>query len=43
MKDIPGYEGRYAATEDGRVWSHISGKFLRPARAKRSGHFMVSL
>jgi len=22
MKDIPGYEGRYAVTRDGRVWSH---------------------
>ena len=22
MKDIPGYEGRYAVTQDGRVWSH---------------------
>ena len=22
MKDIPGYEGRYAITEDGRVWSY---------------------
>lgn len=22
MKDIPGYEGRYAITEDGKVWSY---------------------
>jgi len=22
MKDIPGYEGRYAVTRDGRVWSY---------------------
>ena len=22
MKDSPGYEGRYAVTKDGRVWSH---------------------
>jgi len=22
MKDVPGYEGRYAVTRDGRVWSH---------------------
>jgi DNA-binding NarL/FixJ family response regulator len=22
MKDIPNYEGRYAVTRDGRVWSH---------------------
>jgi hypothetical protein len=24
MKDIPGYEGRYAVTADGRVWSYYS-------------------
>ena len=22
MKDIPGYEGAYAVTEEGRVWSY---------------------
>ena len=22
MKDIVGYEGRYAVTEDGRIWSY---------------------
>ena len=22
MKDIPGFEGRYAATEDGKIWSY---------------------
>lgn len=22
MKDIVNYEGRYAATEDGRIWSY---------------------
>lgn len=27
-KDIPGYEGRYAITRDGRVWSYRSGFFL---------------
>ena len=53
MKDIPGYEGRYAITEDGRVWSHPKmstgcmrymkkGKWLKPS--KRSlGYFFVSL
>lgn len=29
MKDIPWYEWLYACTEDGRVWSHISCKFLK--------------
>jgi len=26
MKDISGYEGRYAVTEDGRVWSYGNKK-----------------
>lgn len=29
MKDIKNYEGIYAITEDGRVWSYKSNKFLR--------------
>lgn len=35
MKDIPGFEGRYAVTEDGRVWSYpkstnnTKGQFLK--------------
>lgn len=29
LKDIAGYEGRYAITDDGRVWSHISDKWLK--------------
>lgn len=28
MKDIPGYEGKYAITEDGQVWSYSHNKFL---------------
>lgn len=28
MKDIPGFEGRYAITEDGKVFSFRSQKFL---------------
>ena len=31
MKDIQGYEGLYAITEDGQVWSYKYKKFLRPA------------
>jgi hypothetical protein len=32
MKDIPGFEGRYAITKDGRVWSHERKPFIgRPA------------
>lgn len=28
LKDIDGYEGRYAVTDDGRVWSYVSCKWL---------------
>lgn len=41
MKDIPGYEGHYAATEDGRIWSHKSNKFL--SASKCNGYMQVSL
>lgn len=30
MKDIKNYEGLYAATEDGRIWSYKRKKFLKP-------------
>lgn len=30
LKDIPGYEGRYAVTTDGRVWSHVREIWMRP-------------
>lgn len=29
MKFIPGFEGRYSATKDGRIYSHLSGKYLK--------------
>lgn len=28
MRDIPGYEGRYAATSCGRIWSYKRKRFL---------------
>lgn len=41
MKDIPGFEGLYAATEDGRIWSYPktamggkTGKVMRKIPAK---------
>ena len=34
MKDIKGYEGLYAITSCGRVWSYRSKKFLKPKRRK---------
>ena len=30
MKDIKGYEGSYAVTSCGKVWSYINEKFLKP-------------
>ena len=46
MKDISGYEGRYAVTEDGRVWSYPrhgvrKGRWLKPGLS--SGYLLVSL
>jgi hypothetical protein len=28
MKDYPGYEGLYAVTRDGKIWSYRSGRFM---------------
>lgn len=30
MRDIPGYEGHYAATSCGKIWSHKRQRFLKP-------------
>ncbi len=29
LRDIPEYEGHYAATKDGRIWSHKNNKFMK--------------
>ena len=42
MKDIQGYEGRYAITEDGKVWSYKHQKFLKPETVW-NGYYRVSL
>lgn len=42
MLDIPGCDGKYAATRDGKIWSHRSNKFLKPLNNKR-GYYYVSL
>jgi len=50
MKDIKGYKGLYAITEDGKVWSYPkkskgrshSGRFLKPAPNQR-GYMRVFL
>lgn len=42
MRDIPGFEGRYAVTRDGQVWSYITHRFLT-LRADKDGYLRVHL
>jgi len=42
IKDVAGYEGRYAVTDDGRVWSYFSNKWLKPWTHKK-GYIHVEL
>lgn len=42
MKDIEGYEGRYAITEDGQVWSYYSKSFIYQ-RTNDKGYKIVRL
>ena len=42
MKDIIGYEGLYAITSCGKVWSYKSKKFLKPGKRK-GGYLYVGL
>lgn len=42
MKYIPGYENRYSATEDGRIYSHISNVYLKFGESNK-GYYMVNL
>ena len=42
MKDIIGYEGLYAVTSCGKVWSYHSKKFLKPGK-NMCGYLQVSL
>lgn len=41
MTDIAGYEGLYAITDDGKVWSYRKNIFLKPFLAR--GYFKVRL
>lgn len=41
MRPILGLEGRYSATEDGRIYSHFSARFLRPSTSGRYEHVSV--
>lgn len=42
MKDIKGFEGKYAITQDGKVWSYYSEKFMSP-RYDKDGYLRVNL
>ena len=42
MKDILNYEGLYAITSCGKVWSYRSQKFLKP-NIKKNGYLEVDL
>lgn len=42
MKDIPGFEGIYAATSCGKIWSHRNQKFLKPFITKK-GYCLICL
>ena len=42
MRDIKGYEGIYAITSCGKVWSYRSNKFLKP-RVMGGGYLGVML
>lgn len=42
MKDIQGYEGLYAITSCGRVWSYKSKRFLMPYKNNK-GYLLIKL
>lgn len=42
MKDIPGYEGLYAITEDGRVWSYRKNRWVKSS-ANKKGYVGIGL
>lgn len=41
MKDIKGYEGKYAVTKQGQIWSYFSNKFLKPYRIKKDEKYLA--
>ena len=41
MKDIPNYENKYAATEDGRIYSYRKKGFLKPWLSAKGYLFVV--
>ena len=42
IKDIKGYEGLYAITSCGKIYSYTSKKFLKPIQQK-SGYLRICL
>lgn len=42
LQDVIGYEGIYAVTGNGQVWSHKSNKFLKPSKLP-NGYLQVGL
>ena len=42
MIDVKGFEGRYAVTADGKVWSYQQKKYLKPAN-NGHGYMYVNL
>lgn len=42
MKDIPNYEGLYAITEDGNVWSYRNNRFIK-SFLRKNGYMQVLL
>lgn len=42
MKDIVGYEGLYAITSCGKVWSYRSNRFIQPSHDK-DGYYRIML
>lgn len=43
MKDTPGYEGKYAITSCGRVWSYKHKRFIKSCLDPRTGYYQVCL
>jgi hypothetical protein len=42
MRDIPGFEGKYAITSCGKVWSHKRKRFLKP-QMNEKGYLRIQL
>lgn len=42
-KDIEGYEGKYAVSNSGHVWSYRTSRFLKVYKHEKGGHHRVVL